>query len=134
MKRFSFILFFGIAYFVDACESKTATTVPSTKEKNPEAGSDPNENNQDSSNTNTNDETENTNQDGEVALITESRARSIMAASCIAGDCHGSVDDIFTSENMIFQLENNIMPPPEQARYTLSDQRRAELVLFFNNQ
>lgn len=70
----------------------------------------------------------------EVALISKSRAEGIMEASCSASDCHSDIDLLFEAESLIDHLEDETMPPPDQSRYTLSDQRRSELIKYFENQ
>lgn len=70
----------------------------------------------------------------EITMISESRALSIMQASCMAAGCHSDLTALTNEPTLIQQLENELMPPPNQSRYTLSDRSRAELVLYFSNQ
>ncbi len=70
----------------------------------------------------------------EVARISQSRAQSILQASCMAAGCHADLSEIINAATLIQQLEDELMPPPNQARYTLSDKSRAELILYFSSQ
>ncbi|SMF68573.1 hypothetical protein [Pseudobacteriovorax antillogorgiicola] len=118
---------------VAACSSKNTTTT--SPRASSETTEDRSENSDSSNNTDqeTDDQSQTDTSNEEVRLITESQARSIMEASCIAAGCHADVDEIFDSNTIVTQIESELMPPPDQGRYTLSDEKRAELLLFFSN-
>ena len=69
----------------------------------------------------------------EVALISETAARGIVEASCLAAGCHATVDQVWVSTQLQFQVETSLMPPLDQSRYTLSDKKRAELVKYLKS-
>lgn len=103
---------------------------PSTN-TNTNTETDTEEDEDDSTNTNTNNPVEE--QEEEVALISEERARGIIEASCLAAGCHATPDQVLENGQIIFQLETSLMPPLDQSRYTLSDTRRAELVKYLKS-
>lgn len=125
----SLCLFFSVL----ACESKTetaATTAPATAQSNKDDSVDSTEKeDDDSSNPNTNPDNDST-ETPVIRDINEETALGIMEASCLAAGCHNSTDQIIDSETLVQHLEDETMPPPDQSRYTLSDTRRAELLLY----
>ena len=129
MLRIASLFWLCFAMISVGCSSESSSTAPSTR-ATPDSGS--TSNNDTSKNTNSGDD-ENEDEDEEVALISESQARSTMEASCMAAACHADIDTIFDAETTLTRIENETMPPPDQARYTLSDRKRAELVKFYKD-
>jgi hypothetical protein len=76
----------------------------------------------------------NTGTGDEVAEITEEQALGIIEASCLAANCHATTDELLASAQLLERIEDGTMPPTNQSRYTLSDEKRAELVLYLQSQ
>lgn len=124
------LLLFIILFNLEACTSETDSSP--TMAANQADDTDDSENNTTDTDSGTNtDPDDSSDVDQPVALISENQARNIMEASCLAADCHAAVDEVFEHVDIINKLIDEEMPPPDQSRYTLSDNRRAELVLFF---
>ncbi|MFW7379849.1 MAG: hypothetical protein ACOH5I_13635 [Oligoflexus sp.] len=70
---------------------------------------------------------------GSEEIISESRALSIMQASCQAADCHVRAEDILAFATVVTRLEDGTMPPTDQSRYTIRSDRRAQLIAFFKD-
>lgn len=65
-------------------------------------------------------------------LLQESQAQALLQGSCLFAGCHADGPSLLQNPNSLMQLSDKLMPPPNQSRYTLRDQDRADLVRFLN--
>jgi hypothetical protein len=64
------------------------------------------------------------------APLTEAQALSVIRGSCIYAGCHADAPTLMASPNIVSQLQNNVMPPTNQQRYTIRAQDRQALIAF----
>lgn len=65
-------------------------------------------------------------------IISESRALQFMGTgSCVAAECHESAQLLLENALTLPHLQDRTMPPPDQSRYTLREDRREMLIEFF---
>ena len=118
-------------FFLTACSGEQSETLsPKPKENTPVSNEEETEQDADTSTeeTETPDETP-------VQLISEARARDILAGSCLFAGCHANAADTLlnSAEQSKQSLESGVMPPPNQSRYTIGDLQKAQLIKFFEN-
>lgn len=63
-----------------------------------------------------------------VRALDDNQAASLIRASCIYAGCHTDITLVMASPILLTQLQNNLMPPPNQQRYTLGSADRTALV------
>lgn len=67
------------------------------------------------------------------APLNEAQALALVRGSCIFAGCHADGAVLMQSPNILVQVKDSLMPPPNQQRYTLRPADRAALVTYLNN-
>jgi hypothetical protein len=65
--------------------------------------------------------------------LNEAQALALVRGSCIFAGCHADAGTVLASPNILMQVKDNLMPPPNQQRYTLRPADRAALVAYLEN-
>lgn len=121
-------LFFGsLSTLIGACDSQESLPAPQPAQQTEDESDDSDQDTDQDSN----------DQDGdtdEVVIISESRAVQIMGASCLFAGCHAQAQELLDQpDKSLESLQNRTMPPPDQTRYSISADRRNQLMAFFQD-
>jgi hypothetical protein len=67
------------------------------------------------------------------APLNAAQASALVRGSCIFAGCHADGPTLMAAPSILIQLRDNLMPPPNQQRYTLRSADRAALLAYLQN-